>query len=1134
MENRVLSHRLSLVVWLIAGVGVVLPGCGTRREEPQRAPAPAPRVEKATPTAVAKETPEPARPVKLIRARVYEADDRVAVGARVTIESWRGVSGFWQGTTDRAGLAQVPVPEGVTAMRVSASLPGYAIVSLHTNVEPVPSTIECTLRLRDKGVTVVAELQGPQAQAITQCFARILPGGPLGWQHVGAAISSNCVGGRIVFPAIKAGLDNLRVSVEAAGFARTESTAFHTRAGDVTVQVTLVEGVALRGRAVFADGRPVPSFHLRAEPRLHGRERAGVGRLNQSITTDANGRFGPLYLLQDFYRLTLSCDDAPALFTNVFLDADETVMEFILEPYRMMNVRGTVLYNEPRAPAAGVTVLWETSAGQVTNVLTDAAGAFVIAVRARGEWPDGLLRIEHPGYAPIHCNGYQFRAERPRTFLLYATAVIHGATRCADGTPVSRAQVQASRTFSAIEISSTRGYTDDFDEHNPRAYLASQGATSDEHGTYVISNVAAPGAYTIVAHHEEYVVADPRRMPTVNVAPGGTYTQDIVLHPKPALYLRVLDASGTPVRTFRCSLQLVTRRGAISQSAQAQLASNEWHRITFMNQGESAATLELSVATTDHARGRTNLAWQIDQPPPYVVLVVSPAPAVEEPAGATGAFVCGFLYDHDRTPLEDVTVNATIAPGGAGGQAVYDNEATDPLGYFEMPSLVLASASVVRFVVQVSGQYYVTNLLCTGAPIEWVVPPRSYVRGRVCIASSATPATSFWVSIAGQRETRIAQAPDGRFAVVIPPYARTRETFVRARVEGLAPAEVPCDLARDGDIDVGDIIIRGAPAQVSGRVVNENGEPLSAFVTLGADGVIIKSMNVVQTKANDGTFAFTGLPPDTYRVVVLNIEEGAFSEAADSGLFTLQPGENKTLPDLVVSTTNTPLVRLLFVLPDGTPAARATAPFHPYVTDENGCLHTRIKCNTYTGVSVELDNERYEAEEFTITPHTRELTVRLQATPELSGTVTLDGAPFADGSLICVPEHGNPAQCTVRGGQFTLNARPGRYLVTSGDGTAIVTLQAGAGNLIPLTRGTATLRVRTPEQQTWYTQLLLRFGSGYAPLPRSAEQNVYTHLHPGEYRVRAIRVAGSSIMTNVDVHVTLSAGADTSVTVGSP
>jgi len=1113
--------------WLVCAVAAcILAGCGARDEE--LPPAPAPRAEEAPAPEPAEDVVEPALPVKLVRARVYEADERAAIGARVTIESWRDVNGFWQGTADRAGLAQIVVADSVTALRVSASLPGYAIVSLQTNVALGPGTIECALRLRDAGVTVTAELQGPHAAAITQCFARIVPGGPLGWRHVGAAVTSNCSNGRIVFPAIVAGLDNLRVSFDAAGFARAESAVFNTRAGDVTVQVALAEGVALRGRAVFADGTPVPSFHLRAEPRVQGEVRANLGRIAQAITPDAGGYFGPLYLLQDFYRLTLQCDDAQTLVTNLYLALDDNSAEFVFSPHRTMTVRGTVLYHEPRGPAEGVTVTWETTPALTTNVMTDRAGEFAVTVRMQGEAPHGTLRIAHPGYAPIECGGYQFRSERPQTFFLYATAVIAGSTRCADGTPVSNVSVYANRSFGGFALRSTRRYTDTFEGQDGPLHLATARTSSDEFGRYALSNVAAPGAYNIAAHHLRYAPADPRRIPSVTVKPGEVHTHDVVLAPKPALYVRVLDPHGAPVRKFQLGIAFRTSRQSSSTSSAVQLSSDEWHEVTFDNQGERSATLELRATCDEQMRSSTNIAWHADMPPPYIVLPLAGL------AGATGECVRGYIYDHERAPVDDANVSANLAVTPMGGSYGHGSARTDPLGYFEMPSLVLVSASVVRFYVNVGGQFVITNLLCTGAPVEWVLPQQTYVRGRVCIESSATPATSFWVGIVGQREPTLTHAPDGRFVLPVSQYARTREALILARVDGLAPAELPCDLAREGDTDVGDIIIRGKPARVSGRVVDERGEPIGAYVTLGAAGVMIKSMNVVQTKDGDGTYAFSELPPESYRVVVMSVEGSSFSEAASSGMFELQPGEDKTLPDLVVMTTNTPLVSFTFLLPDGTPAARATTPFPPNVTDENGMLVTRVKCAAYAGISVQIGNDRYSADDFTVTPQTRELTVRLRALTELGGTVTLDGAPMGDGYLMCTAERGGGASASVRNGRFTLAAQPGRYFVSSGDGAATVSLHAGEDNVIALTRGSATLRVNTPEGETWYNQLTLRFGEGSASLPGQQLRNVYTGLHPGEYTVRAIRVAGASIMTNIELRVTLGAGVERTITVGGP
>lgn len=1125
MTVRAWVHN-PLVVFTAAAV--CLSGCRTREEEPlQPARVSAPSTAAAPAPEPAEDTSESAQPGRLVHVQVYDASGHPAAGARVTIESWRDISGWWHGTADRAGVASIAVPEQATAFRISASLPGYAIVSLQTNfAAPGSGMIECTLRLREPGVTVVAELIGPHAAAITQCFARILPGGPLGWQHVGAAVTSNCHGGRIVFPAIKAGLDNLRVSVEAAGFARAESAAFNTRAGDVTVQVALVDGVALHGRARYADGTPVPGFHLQAEPRLQGDVYTNSGRINQTITTRPDGSFGPLYLLQDFYRLTLTCKDAEWFITNVYLSQDDNLLDVVFTPYRMLAVRGTVMYYEPRGPAQGVTVTWETTLAEKTNVVTDHDGAFVLHARVQGGFPSGALRIAHPGYAPVEYPGHLWRSETPRTIYLYATAAIAGTTRGSDGRAISNVTVHAQRVPDAFRLGNTRRYGDAFAAEMPDMYMPSSRATSDSFGEYVLSNVAAPGTYTVYAQHQHFTQPEANREASVSVKPGAVAAFDITLVPKPLLYVRALDPHGAAQQTFQCGISFSTSRQSFSSSFTVFGRSDDWHEIAFDAPQERTATLEVT-ATADALRGSTTVTWYADMPPLYVTVPLA-ARDVQ-----TGECVRGFIYDSSRNPVDDASVSASFVLRPARLAVGHGSARTDPLGYFEIPSLQLVSASLVRFYVTAGGQFAVSNFVCTGAPIEWVLPRQTFVRGRVCIESSATPATSFWVSITGQ-EPHLIHAPDGRFALPVPPYARVADTRLVARVEGLAPAEVPCSLTSDEDLDLGDIIIRGVPARIRGRVVDENGQPMGAYVTLGAAGVMMTSMNIAQTKEGDGTYEFSEVPPGTYRVVVMSVDAGSLGEAASSSLFDLSPGEDKMLPDLVVMTTNTPLVRFTFLLPDGTPAAHASLPFAPHITDENGVLVARVKCAAYANIPVQIANRRYSADDFIVTPHTRELTVYVRALAELSGTVSLDGVPMQDGYIICTPERGSTTSASVRNGRFALAAQPGRYFVSSGEGAATVTLHAGDDNIIALTRGSATLRINTPAGEKWYTQLMLRFGQGAAPLPAQHERTVYTGLHPGQYTVRAFRVAGASIITNVELHVSLEAGAQRTLAIGTP
>lgn len=1103
---------------LAAALVVLMTGCGARKEPAEESAPPAQPQATATLQRAEAAPSVPARDaVKELRVRVLEPHDQPAAGATVRVESWRGVSGFWEGRADRAGVAYVSVPAAATSMRISAVQAGYAIVSLQTNLPSGAGHVECELRVRDRGVRVVAELEGAGVTAISQCFARILPGGPLGWQHVGAAISTQCVGGRIVFPPIRAGLENLRVSVEAPGYARAESAMFHTRGGDVTVRVAMVAGVAVRGRVRYDDGWPVTAFHLRAEPRVRGREQPRAGTYAEAITPDADGWFGPLYLLQDFYRLTFTCADAEVLTTNVYIEGEETTLDVCMRRPREFAIGGIVKYSQSREPAEGITVMWEAWPGKVTNVITDRRGAFEFITR-EDEVRQGTLRIAHPGYAPLECHGYELRDGRPRTFFLFATACIRGTTRAEDGTALSNVFVQVTPTFSG-GIESVRSYAGGFEQpRDPLFYVARERIFSDPAGQFALSNVAAPATYMMWVAHERYVYAG--QSVRCSVKPGEVRNVDFVLIRKPIVYVRAVNADGSPVARYEVNLTARGKQFDVS-SATEHVTSGEhaWTELSFDHRGEPSVTLQLYARTPAGAEAQTNVTWNSGDPAPYVLLTLVPGLPGTEGGQATGDCVRGFIYSHEREPLDEVRISGQIRGASAGGSALYGADTTDPLGYFELVTLRVSTASHVYLWATYQQRHFETNMWYDGTPVEWVLPRIRMVRGRVCIGHSTTPATSFWVSVDGFREERIERAEDGRFAVPLPTVTMAQEGLVRARVEGMAVAEARYSTRGEDDIDVGDIIIRDVPGRISGRVVNEHGEPVGAFVTLGADDAMVKGMNLVRTKEDDGSFAFIEVPPGMYCVRAIMLEEQRLVEAASTPLFQLGDGEEKTLPDLVVWTTNMPRVELTFVLPDGTPAAELTTPFAQQPTDERGRLVTRMKCGAYTGVQVHYQQAEYSLEEFVVTPQTRALTVRLMAAPELAGTVTIDGQPLQEGTLMCMPERGAPTGCMIRDGRFSLRAQPGRYYVTTQEGAGEVVLREGSDNVIELRRGTARLRIVAPEDQTWFVQVFKQFGDRSLPLVSGRDRMVYTGLHAGEYVVRGLRIAYASVVTGVEERV---------------
>jgi hypothetical protein len=444
------------------------------------------------------------------------------------------------------------------------------------------------------------------------------------------------------------------------------------------------------------------------------------------------------------------------------------------------------------------------------------------------------------------------------------------------------------------------------------------------------------------------------------------------------------------------------------------------------------------------------------------------------------------------------------------------------------------TGSTINLYVLLQDRNVSTNVVFLGTPVEWILPEPRTVRGRVCIGTPDTPATNFSIALMQPFNARHFTAPDGRFRMAVDPDEDLieRQFTLYASVENYAPVEVACDQRTTNDLDVGDIIVQGSAAEVAGRVVNETGEPLAAMVVLRGEGATPGQKGLALSGKEDGRFAFTGLPPGAYKVVA-HMPRTQLSARSDA--FELRAGEEKVLPDLVLNTTNLPLVELQFVLPDGQPAANVCLVQFNITADSQGRCTERLPCGTYRDMRAMRDDEAFITDAFTIAPDTRALTVRLQSLPQISGTVTLDGQPLLDGWLNCTPEHGAQQGISVSDGRFTLAAQPGTYMCSRSQpsASAVVTLHEGDDNVIALARGTANLSFDFPADERWSVSAALVFGENRATLghiaPRTGGARRMTGLPAGDYFVSAYRMAGQNTATSMTTRLSLRAGSDTPV-----
>ncbi|MCX7003693.1 MAG: carboxypeptidase-like regulatory domain-containing protein, partial [bacterium] len=479
---------------------------------------------------------------------------------------------------------------------------------------------------------------------------------------------------------------------------------------------------------------------------------------------------------------------------------------------------------------------------------------------------------------------------------------------------------------------------------------------------YIISNAAAPQTYELAVKGSLFGLMDP----TPNVAAIRTHVGevcrcDLVVRHTPRVLFKFQDQQQVPVRAYTLNIEAFNEKsgqgiiGALAAAADA----DGWYCVPddFMQnrtvlravQAFSTASLMAETNNVPVTSARTN----------FIVLT-----GVLYTNGIT---VCGYLYDCNGEPVIDTLLDEST------DQQSFGDTRTDHLGFFEFTDASGPTGGLVCLSTYTQDTIYRTNVVVSTAPIVWQLPPLRTVRGRVCLERADTPATNFAVGL-GLDSQYACNDADGRF--VLP--TRENAGVVYAWVGNYAPVQAAFRLDASGQCDIGDLIVRAAAGTLRGRVVNERAQPLVADVALLRAGRHGEQLDA-QSDAQDGRFEFTCLPTGAYQVVACKSGQPG---AARSAWVALDAHAVVELPDLVLQMTNAALVRLTFVMADGTPAAYMHTSLINATTDEQGAIEDYVRLGQYNDVRLEPDGAlHYSTEPFTITAATRELRVTVRAAP---------------------------------------------------------------------------------------------------------------------------------------------------------
>ncbi|MCX7003691.1 MAG: carboxypeptidase-like regulatory domain-containing protein [bacterium] len=1092
-------------------------GCGRKPVPPVQPP---PSI--AAPQAVQDTAPDTPAPVPVpdmptnmrpVQVTVYEYATPAAA-AQILIENANPSSVWWSAHCDANGRATLLVPLQYTAFRVSAIKRPYAIVA--TNLSNLPKTaapLQLALTLSSTGVVITAQITAARPALLSNLTVRIKPDNNADMDHVSAARVADATGPIIILPPILRGLTGLRLEVTSPRCARSFSAPFDTRDGqDKVVPVTLLEGVLVHGRALRDDGTPAGTFQLSGEPGEMYDLPRGAGTVNETVTTAGDGAYVCATFLPNFYRIQASCDKARPIRTNLLVDAEGSILDLTFRAPRFRTVNGKVLIERTKEPVANAMVTWNEDALCAT---TDVAGVF--ALRAPdGEQFFGRLSVAHENYAGVQRYVNNDYRGQMLTLLLREAAQIAGTVRYEDGTPVSGlyVNVQAAQQPNRQRASVAFGSENEYWEEQMICQYASM--PSDAQGAYVVSNVAAPQTYRVDVHGQRCRLLRPEPNAAAISTRVGVVSQcDLTVRGTPTVLVKLLDQQRVPVREYELLMEyrFGDERGQQGGSrTQVEADADGWYCLSEWSVRHEAAFLTMQATTKEGLTAETNDLRVANTGTNFIVLTGS---------GTNEQGMCGYLYDSNDEPQVDAQMyayqDATRRSLG--------NVRTDHLGFFEFAHGGDATGGTIRLGAYFNDTGYSTNVAASTAPIIWRLPPLRAVRGRVCLERADAPATNFAIGF-DLYNKRSFSADDGRFSMPVEDRGATAGV-VYAFIGDYAPAQTSFCLDAQGQCDVGDLIVSATAGTLRGRVVNERTQPLSAQATLVRAGARQEQVSA-QTDAQDGRYEFTRLPTGAYQVAAY---KNGQSGSARSAWIALNAQDVVDVPDLVLQMTNAALVRLTFVMADGTPAAgMQVSQLNNAMTDAQGMVEDYWRLGSYDNVFLYIDNARYFAESFVIEAGTRELRVTLLALELIAGTVTLDGQPLANDYIYLRDENSRYFSCSVHNGAFSVKAMPGAYVAVCSDKKVVcpVTLVAGDQNTIAFVSGTASLTITFPFTTTWNASFELDLAGTPVNIGHIAKEDTQTleanNLPDGAYKVNFYGRMGDSY-TNMQRTVILAPNA---------
>ena len=692
--------------------------------------------------------------------------------------------------------------------------------------------------------------------------------------NLSIASSTNYSNGRIIFPPIKKGLTNLRVLVKADNIAETYSEYFGTCDGtNKTIDVNLLPSVKLYGKAVRADGTPITNIFVKATPRgLY--ENSRIGHVDRKIVTDADGNFVINKLLPEHYRLIVCADDLDSITTNIVLYYDEeNRYEFIFPKIEYQTIKGIVKYEKTDEPAWDIEIKCETWGRKniMTTVKTESDGKFD-ALLPSLKRKTTVLKINEPGYAKVERRIFDYKGEYIVLFLK-ETGIITGKITDENGSPISGLNVK----FLPID-------KQDEDYNIRETYSAYNKTPSNEQGIYIISNAAAPEVYKLelCSGRKDYrSIKKEFRKKKVSVIPGKTVFFDFQLTKSPQLKLKILDKNNDIISRYKLKVEAKTDSYSIQSNNDIVVRDENGWYYTDIYVDSKKATLTISVKTADAKNIVTN----------GILIKAGESYEIVLKDGEVKPDIAGFVYNYDMTPVIDSLISVTA-------KSKYSNFQTDYLGYFEIIGMNLKKATPVELLIWKDRISYTTNVLYGNDNIEWILSKPRNITGKVFIEDLSNPATNFTIAILNEGEKKYVHSDDGSFSVPMQ-YPNWDKTFkVYIFISGYSVVEKKVNPENINSYNLGDIIVEIKAATISGKIVDQNNNPVRINVALMKG--FYKEILKTKSKISDGSYEFSDATPGKYYIMAHN-----HFTYVKSDNFKVMPGENYILPNLIINVPET-------------------------------------------------------------------------------------------------------------------------------------------------------------------------------------------------------------------------------------